>query len=300
MRICAIDVGTNTVNSLVADLAHGRLVVLADDERFARLGQGVDRAGRLAPEAMDRVVDRLAQSLATARGLGVERVVIGATSASRDASNVGELQARVRDELGLDYAVITGADEARLSFLGALAMLPAVPRAVVFDVGGGSTEIASGARGAAPAFARSLNVGTVRLTERHGAVPPVDPGLDGSGPLAAVAADVRAALAEIPPEVWVDGPLVGTGSTAKVIAHLAGGSDVPLAQIRASRERLATLSPEAITALAPDVMTGRADVALSALVIVQTILEASGAERFVASAGGLRHGLALEAASAAP
>ncbi len=291
MRICAIDVGTNTVNSLVADLAHGRLVVLADEERFARLGQGVDAAGRLAPEAIDRVVDRLAQSLATARTHGVERVVIGATSASRDASNVGLLRERVRDELGLDYAVITGADEARLSFLGALSMLPGISRAVVFDVGGGSTEIASGARGAAPAFARSLDVGTVRLTERHGAIPPVS-----DEPLAAVEADVRAALAQIPPDVWAMGPLVGTGSTAKVVAHLANVSDVPLAQIRASREHLAGLTPEAITALAPEVMTGRADVALTALVIVQTILEVAGADRFVASAGGLRHGLALEAA----
>lgn len=292
MRICAIDVGTNTVNSLVADIAHGRLVVLADEERFARLGQGVDAAGRLAPEAIDRVVDRLAQSLETAQRHSVSRVVIGATSASRDASNVGDLQTRVRDELGLDYTVISGADEARLSFLGALAMLPALDRAVVFDVGGGSTEIASGARGAAPAFSTSLNVGTVRLTERHSAIPPVGP-----GPLAAVEADVRAALESVPPEAWATGPLVGTGSTAKVIAHLASGAAVSAGAIRESRERLASLTPEALLALAPDVMTGRADVALTALVIVQTILDVAGAPGFTASAGGLRHGLALEGAA---
>ena len=241
---------------------------------------------------MDRVVDRLAQAQATAERLGAERIVIGATSASRDASNVGELQARVRRELGLDYAVISGDDEARLTFLGALAMLPDVARAVVFDVGGGSTEIVAGERGRAPSFARSLNVGTVRLTERHRAIPPVGP-----EPLAAVVLDVRRALAEIPPGVWTRGPLVGTGSTAKVIAHLADiGADVPLAAVRASRETLAPMTPEAITALAPEVLTGRADVMVAALVLVEAILDVAGAERFVASPGGLRHGLALDAA----
>ncbi|MEL6616727.1 MAG: hypothetical protein AAFQ43_13375, partial [Bacteroidota bacterium] len=266
-------------------------VVLADEERFARLGQGVDAAGRLAPEAMDRVVDRLAQSLQSARSYGVSRVVIGATSASRDAANVADLEARVRDDLGLEYAVISGADEARLSFLGALAMLPGTDRAVVFDVGGGSTEIASGARGTAPVFSTSLDVGTVRLTERHGAVPPVGP-----EPLAAVEADVHAALAIVPDEVWATSSLVGTGSTAKVIAHLASGATVSADAVRESRERLAGLTPEALTAQAPEIMTGRADVALTALVIVQTILNVAGASGFTASTGGLRHGLALEAA----
>ena len=291
MRICAIDVGTNTVNTLVAEVGGGRLTVLADEERFARLGQGVDGAGRLAPEAMDRVARCLAESRALAEAHGAERTVIGATSASRDAANVGALQARVRRELGLDYRVVSGETEARLSFAGALAMLPGTPRAVVFDIGGGSTEIVAGASGAAPEVAVSLDIGTVRLTERHGAVPPVAP-----RPLAALRADVAAALARVPPEAWAEGPLVGTGSTAKVVAHLAGEVPVPLARVRRSRERLAAMTPEAITALAPGLMRGRADVAVAALCIVEGVMRASGADSFTATRGGLRHGLALEAA----
>ena len=89
MRICAIDVGTNTVQSVVADVAGGRLAVVADEERFARLGQGVDASRRLAPEAMDRAVACLAAAQQTAERLGAERVVIGATSASRDAAERG-------------------------------------------------------------------------------------------------------------------------------------------------------------------------------------------------------------------
>lgn len=294
MRICAIDVGTNTVNTLVADVTDEGLHVLADDERFARLGQGVDAAGRLAPEAMDRVVERLAAAKATADRLGADRVVIGATSASRDAANVGDLQRRVRDELGLDYRVISGDDEARLSFLGALALLPSEPRAVVFDIGGGSTEIVAGERGEAPAFAQSLNVGTVRLTERHGAVPPAPEPVQ-----VAVSADVRSALAGIPGDVWARGPLVGTGSTSKVVARLAGSTGaVSREAVRGARQRVAGETPEALIALAPEIMTGRADVALTALLIVEAVMDAAGADAFVPSAGGLRHGLAMDAALA--
>ena len=290
MRICALDVGTNTVNSLVADVTPGGLAVVADEERFARLGQGVDEAGRLAPDAMDRVVDRLAQAKQTAEKLGAERIVIGATSASRDASNVDELQDRVRRELGLDYCVISGEEEARLSFLGALAMLPDVPRAVVFDIGGGSTEIVAGERGAAPHAAQSLDIGTVRLTERYGAVPPVSAEVQAS-----VRAEIARQLAAVPPEVWAHGPLVGTGSTARVVQRMGPGA-LRLPAVRLIRRKLAALTPETITALAPEVMTGRADVMVSAMLLVEGVLEAAGTHTFHTTSGGLRHGLALEAA----
>jgi exopolyphosphatase/guanosine-5'-triphosphate,3'-diphosphate pyrophosphatase len=192
--------------------------------------------------------------------------------------------------LGLHYRVISGETEARLSFAGALALLPDVPRAVVFDIGGGSTEIVAGASGGAPEVAVSLDIGTVRLTERHGAVPPV-----GVETLTALRTDVSRALESVPPEAWTAGPLIGTGSTSTVVAHLAGTTDVPLAAVRTSREQLADMTPEAITALAPEVMHGRADVALTALCIVEGVVVASGAEAFMASRGGLRHGLALAA-----
>ncbi len=183
MRLCAIDVGTNTVMSVVADVAGGRLEVVADEERFARLGQGVDASGRLAPEAMDRVLDRLAGAAATAERLGAERVVIGATSASRDASNVADLQARVRREMGLDYRVISGAEEAEASFRGALALLPGLDAALVVDIGGGSTEVARGTRAAGVTDRQSVDVGSVRLTERHfGVRPPGAPAVAAARP----------------------------------------------------------------------------------------------------------------------
>ena len=295
MRICAIDVGTNTVMSVVADVAGGRLEILADEERFARLGQGVDASGRLAPEAMDRVVDRLAGALATADRLGAERVVVGATSASRDASNVGELQARVRAELGLDYRVISGAQEASASFRGALALLPDLDAALVVDIGGGSTEAALGTRHGGVGSRQSVDVGSVRLTERHFSARPPSPEAVGRAQ-----ADAAAAYAAVAFERPDDVPLVATGSVGRLVARLAEAErEVPLQAVEAWRDRLLALTPDQALAVAPDVLAGREDVAAAALLLLAAALVRFGADAYVPTAGGLRHGLALEAAEAA-
>ena len=292
MRICAIDVGTNTVMSVVADVADGRLEILADEERFARLGQGVDASGRLAPEAIDRVLDRLAGALDTARRLGAERVVVGATSASRDAANVAELQDRVRAELGLDYRVISGAHEAEASFRGALALLPALDAALVVDVGGGSTEAALGTRAEGVTARQSVDLGSVRLTERHFPDRPPSP--------AAVARAEAAAgrsYAGIGFERPDGVPLVATGSVGRLVARLAGAGDrVPLQAVETWRDRLLGLTPAQALAVAPDVLAGREDVAASALLLLAAALVRFGADAYVPTTGGLRHGLALEAA----
>ena len=122
--------GTNTVLCLVANVhPDGRFDVLADEERFARLGERVDATGKLADAAMDRVLVCLAECKAVAERLDAKSIVIGATSASRDATNTDELISRVRAELALDYRVLSGDEEAKLSFRGALAMVPGVFKA---------------------------------------------------------------------------------------------------------------------------------------------------------------------------
>ena len=290
VRLCAIDVGTNTVMSVVADVADGRLTVVADEERFARLGQGVDASGRLAPEAMDRVLDRLGAAVATAERLGAERVVIGATSASRDAANVGDLQDRVRRELGLDYRVISGAQEAEASFRGALALLPAFDAALVVDIGGGSTEVARGTRAAGVTDRQSVDVGSVRLTERHFAERPPSPDA-----VARAQADAVRALAAVAFDKG-DVPLVATGSVGRLVGRLVGADPVPAAAVQAWRDRLLALTPAQALAVAPDVLAGREDVAAAALLLLHAALARFGAGAYVPTDGGLRHGLALAAA----
>jgi len=292
MRICAIDVGTNTVVSVVADVDDGGLTILADEERFARLGQGVDASGRLAPEAMDRVLNRLAQAQATGRQLEAEHTVLAATSASRDASNVGELQERVRRELGLEYRVISGVEEAALSFKGALAMRPALDSACVVDIGGGSTEIVAGTRAAGVMYRTSLNVGSVRLTERHIDAYPVSE--DASSK---IVADVRTALASVELAAVEGRPVVATGSVALLLA--GAEEQASREEVAAWRERVVSRTPEQVLALAPGRLAGREDVVATSVLILETILGTFGAEGYLATRGALRHGLALQAAETA-
>ena len=288
MRLCAIDVGTNTVMSVVADVADGHLVVIEEEERFARLGQGVDASGRLAPEAMDRVVDRLAGAKETAERLGAQRIVIGATSASRDATNVGDLQDRVRRELGLDYRILSGEEEAEATFRGALALLPDLHAALVVDIGGGSTEVALGTRSGGLAERQSVDVGSVRLTERHFAVRPPSPEA-----IAAALADASGALSGVGFERGAM-PLVATGSVGRLMARLAGEDDAVSAEaVRQWRDRLLARTPAEALALSPDVLAGREDVAAAALLLLGAALTRFGASSYVPTAGGVRHGLAL-------
>lgn len=295
-RIAAIDVGTNTVLCLVADVYEGgRFEVVADEERFARLGEGVDASGRLSEAAVRRALGCLTEAKATAEKLRAERIVIGATSASRDARNAAVLARRVRAELGLDYRVLSGEEEAHLTFLGALTMLPDVAEACVLDIGGGSTEVVVGKRGEAPRFCISLDVGSVRLRERLFASLPA-----AAEEIAAAEGVVDEALRAVPAEALRRLPLVEGGGTARVLAVLAGVEGVapaiPLATVRAWRDRLLGMTPEAVRGLAPALLTGREDVTGTALLLLERVMRRFGFVAFVAGPGGLRHGLAMEAA----
>src|SRR5215472_16153627 len=204
-RVAAIDCGTNSLRLLIADVDPARHT-LADVERrmeIVRLGQGVDATGRLAPEALERTMRVLAQyaaDIASARA-GAVRMV--ATSATRDASNAAEFTAGVQGTVGVLPEVISGQEEARLSFTGATAELggrgqaatgPQPPYLVV-DIGGGSTEFVLGSGGAGDAdglSAISVDIGCVRLTERHLHSDPPQP-----AEIAAAGADIAHALDEV-------------------------------------------------------------------------------------------------------
>ncbi|MFC7341899.1 exopolyphosphatase [Saccharopolyspora griseoalba] len=174
-RVAAIDCGTNSIRLLVADVTvhdDGRkdLRDVHREMRIVRLGQGVDAAGRLAPEALERTRAALVDYAMIARRRGVERVRMVATSATRDAENREDFFGMVRETLGVEAEIITGDEEARLSFTGAVGDLdPEDGPFAVTDVGGGSTEVVVGTWDGAQAditAAHSADVGCVRLTER--------------------------------------------------------------------------------------------------------------------------------------
>jgi exopolyphosphatase/guanosine-5'-triphosphate,3'-diphosphate pyrophosphatase len=235
-RVAAVDCGTNSLRLLVADVdpASRQLTDVARRMEIIRLGQGVDRTGRLAPEALDRMTVVLRDYAEVIRTSGAGAIRMVATSATRDADNSADFVHRVKDVLGVAPDVLTGDAEARLSFAGATAELAAdgAPY-LVADIGGGSTELVLGAPGDQAPRAVSVNVGCVRMTERH---------LHGDPPdereLAAATADIDAALdaaARVVPAREAR-TLVGlAGSVATVVAIALGLPEYDSARIHHAR-----------------------------------------------------------------
>jgi exopolyphosphatase/guanosine-5'-triphosphate,3'-diphosphate pyrophosphatase len=219
--VAAIDCGTNSIRLLVADVpgASGApLDEVHSDMRVVRLGQGVDRTGRLDPVALDRTLAAAREYADRCDELGVERIRFVATSATRDAENRADFVEGVRSALGISPEVVPGTEEAALSFAGAASVIgPSQPGPIlVVDIGGGSTELVLGEVGAdAPTAAVSLDMGCVRLTERHLSDDP-----PSAEPEAAARADVRALLESSGVPVGQARTLVGVaGSVTTITAH---------------------------------------------------------------------------------
>jgi exopolyphosphatase/guanosine-5'-triphosphate,3'-diphosphate pyrophosphatase len=227
-RVAAIDCGTNSIRLLVADVTEafdGRkeLRDLHREMRIVRLGKGVDATGRLDPEALERTRAALVDYAVAARRKGAERVRMVATSATRDASNREDFFAMVRDTLGVEAEIITGDEEARLSFVGAVGDLePDDGPFVVTDVGGGSTEVVVGELRdgvAEVTAAKSVDMGSVRLTER--CLPSDPPSESEIAAARTVAAEVLSSAFEAVPvegvRTWVG--VAGTITTLSGISQ---------------------------------------------------------------------------------
>ncbi|HLS48989.1 MAG TPA: exopolyphosphatase [Actinomycetaceae bacterium] len=268
-RVGAIDCGTNSVRLLIAEAAgRGQLREIHREMRIVRLGQGVDRTGRIDPVALARTFDVVSQYAATCREAGVEQVRMVATSATRDAANRADFIAGIERILGSAPDIISGDDEAALSFTGAATAVAGEPRPLlVVDIGGGSTELVTGA--ATPTAAASLDIGSVRLTERHFTADPPTP-----AQITAASADIDAALDAAAGQLTLGctRTVVGVaGSITTVTAHALGlasydrdavnGAELPaesihascaalLAAPRAAREAMGFLHPGRIDVIA--------------------------------------------------
>ncbi|MCT1438060.1 Ppx/GppA phosphatase family protein [Brachybacterium paraconglomeratum] len=222
--VAAIDCGTNSIRLLIArrDEATGRLVDLERHLEMVRLGLGVDRTGRFDPVAVERTLDaaRRYQALVEHHGVRREDVRFVATSATRDASNREDFISGVRAILGIDPEVISGQEEAELSYRGAVSTVEGLPAgpALVVDIGGGSTELVLGTT--APTHRISLDMGSVRLTERHLRSDP--PAADE---IAAATADIDALLDEAAEAIPLErvASLVGVAGTVTTVTAVATG-----------------------------------------------------------------------------
>ena len=296
MRLAAIDLGTNTVRLLVVDAdGPGPWRTLHQAQRITRLGEGLAASGRLGETAMDRTATVVAECAAIAEQFGVERVLIVATSAMRDAANGSAFAARVESSAGHRVRIVPGPDEARLALRGVLNGLDPMPGAiVVFDIGGGSTEFIRARNGRVEASI-SLRLGVVPLAEYP-------------GPYAEMARHVCDRLdCELPPAIRGDGidRLVGTAGTITTLAAL----DQDLAAYDWSRVHRYTLTRQAIErqrarleplsvgeiGRLPCLKPGRADLIRPGIAIALGVMDVLGLVSLTVSEFGLREGIMVEA-----
>jgi len=241
-RVAAIDCGTNSIRLLIADVTRrGPLVEVERHMEVVRLGQGVDRTGMLDPAALERTLDAVRRYAQICRDRDVETTRFVATSATRDAGNSHTFVSGVRALLGVEPEVISGQEEAALSYAGAASVMdPDQPRPLlVVDIGGGSTEFVLGDD--VPSSGVSVKMGSVRLTERHLRADPPTP-----KQVKAARKDVRELLAQVGAELPLEDvrTIVGVaGSVTTVTAHALG-----LPQYDRTRIDGAELAPEAVLA----------------------------------------------------
>ncbi|MFJ6797843.1 exopolyphosphatase [Streptomyces sp. NPDC091268] len=314
-RVAAIDCGTNSIRLLVADCdpATGELVELDRRMTVVRLGQGVDKTGRLAPEALERTFAACREYAAVIAELGARRVRFVATSASRDAENREDFVRGVLDILGVEPEVISGDQEAEFSFTGATMELTGTDHLekpfLVVDIGGGSTEFVVGEERVRAA--RSVDVGCVRMTERHLVVDGVVTDPPSEAQIAAIRADIEAALdlaAQTVPLAEAR-TLVGLAGSVTTVAAIALGLEryesaaihharIPYAQVREISERMLTTT-HAERAAIPVMHPGRVDVIGAGALVLRAIMERTGATEVVVSEHDILDGIAIKTAQEA-
>ena len=303
MKVATIDIGTNSVLLLIAETSAAGLTPLLERATITRLGEGVDRTRELADGAKRRTLECLSDYAKDIARHAPDRVGAVGTSAMRDARGGPEFAREAEDVLGLRPVVIEGRREAELTFHGALSGLSVDGRAAVFDVGGGSTEIVVGNVPNPPSLPRiesatSLDIGSVRLFERHvRSDPPAPSEID------AVSAAVELALAA-EPRMPEEATLVGVAGTVTTLAAIAGeiepydarrvhGARLDLEAIRELVRRLTRATLDERKRL-PGLPPRRADVIVAGAVLVERFVTWSRKSSILVSDRGVRWGLAEE------
>jgi exopolyphosphatase/guanosine-5'-triphosphate,3'-diphosphate pyrophosphatase len=299
-RVAAVDQGTNSTRLLVAEPDEaGGFEDLARDMVITRVGQGVDETGMLAPEALQRTLVVLARYVRRAKALHVERIRVAATAAVRDAANAADFERPVRELAGSPLEIVSGEEEARLSFLGATRGLDAPPPFLVLDIGGGSTEFVLGSE--RPSAAMSTQMGSVRLTERF---------VRSDPPEASELDRMRAAVGELLDDVERAIPardertfvaVAGTSTTVQAVAlgldfydferiHRTRLTRTDAARVSLRLASMTTAERAALPVMAP----GRADVIVAGSVILVEVMERFGFDEAVVSETDILDGLVFE------
>jgi len=297
-RVAAIDCGTNSIRLLIADINGDNFQELAREMEVVRLGQGVDATGAFDPEAIERTLTATLKYSEIIASKGVEKIRFCATSATRDASNRAIFIDGVREILGIEPEVIPGTEEAELSFIGATKVLShATKPFLVVDIGGGSTEFVLG--GDTVEFAKSVNIGCVRMSERHfKKAPPTALSIQQA------ITDIDAAIAEAAYIVPIkeSKTLIAVAGTATTVAAAALGlseydrqaihlSRIPTHKVLEIAQMYQLMDRNEIAALGY-MHPGRVDVIAAGSLVLARVMLATGASEFVASETDILDGMA--------
>ena len=302
MRVAAIDCGTNSIRLLIADIDGNNFREVVRDMEIVRLGQGVDETGQFHPDAIARTLAAVDKFAAEIAKRGVEKIRFCATSATRDATNRHLFVDGVRERLGIELEVITGDEEAALSFAGAIKDLdPSNGPFLVVDIGGGSTEFVFGT--STVEAARSVNIGCVRMTERHFASDPAS-----SEQIESARNDIQAAIAQAAAVVPITKAktlvaVAGTATTVAAAALVLPEYDryaIHLSRISAQQTHDAAtmfaISTREQRLSLGYMHPGRVDVIAAGSLVLSEVIKATGATEFVASESDILDGMAFSLA----
>ncbi len=308
-RIATIDIGTNTALLFVAGWKDGAMMDLHGASGFVRLGEGVDASRRIGDAALGRLESVLTYHMSEMAPWDVDEVIVTGTSASRDAANADDIRRIVRNITGSELIILSGEEEALTTFEGAMAGLDGFDRAwdalnpatgiTVIDVGGGSTEFVQGDKATRKlSFARSLDMGSVRMMERYFTAQPPPPG-DIETARNAFIAMMDEALAEA-----VQTPVcVGASGTAVILSlihhgrdamqDMPEGSHLTRQEVHAWRDRLLAMSRKEVLALIPRHGKGREDVFPAGVLVLSLAMDWLGSDMLYVSPYGVRQGVAI-------
>ena len=306
-RVAAIDIGSNSIRQIVADVSPEGAIQVVDEMKAApRLAAGLAASGELSDTSIRSALEALERMATLARQLGAERIDAVATSAVRDAANASTFLALVQRATGLRVRVLDGDEEARLSFRSAVAHFDmGVGRTVVVDIGGGSLELVLSAEGVIERLS-SLPFGSIRLTEEY-----LSDGITPKrvGKLRRAVAD--AIRADIPLRDWRRAQIIGSGGTFTNLAgiHLARqgiltarsvhAAHIPRADLEHILNVLVDMTPDERRSL-PGLNPERADIIVAGVAVAAEILRRVEGREIVVSRYGIREGLLLDAAHVKP
>ncbi len=298
MRVAAIDCGTNSIRLLIADIDGGSFREVFRTMEIVRLGQGVDKTGEFHPDAIRRTLAAVDNFAVEIVKRGVEKVRFCATSATRDATNRHLFVDGVRARLGIEPEVISGEEEAALSFIGAIQDLsPSDGPFLVVDIGGGSTEFVFGTTHVE--FAKSVNIGCVRMSERHFLHDPAEP-----AEIENARKDIQEAIAiaaRTVPITKARTVIAVAGTATTVAAAVLGLAEYDRYAIHLSR--ISTNDSEKTAAIFINLTrdqrlalgymhTGRVDVIPAGALVLSEVMKATGATEFVACESDILDGIA--------